>query len=84
MAREDWPPRILFYRCESCGGAGTSPGLIHESNCEALGDWHRWHEQQEREEKGDPTLRELRGECPVEVPIRMLAYVPSDEKEHRG
>lgn len=32
----NWPGRILVYGCESCGGVGTAPGLIHEEGCVPL------------------------------------------------
>lgn len=68
----DWPERILVYGCESCGGTGTLPALIHH-DCEALRAWHQWFT-----EHPDP---ETRGENPVDVPLRMLAYVPGREQE---
>lgn len=66
----EFPPRVLLYGCESCRGFGTAPGLIHTDGCVALRAWHEWHEE-------NPNVL-TRGDCPVDVPVRMVAYVPED------
>jgi hypothetical protein len=67
-----WPDRILVYGCESCGGIGTHPRIIHH-DCEAVRDWHQWF--------ADNPDALTRPENPVKVPLKVLAYVPGDEPE---